>query len=169
MRYFPLPGRYSLTVKKKHNCLYDHALINACRRNADWRFIQVRNQECQTPTGWHALWEIVFSLVRSQLLSSVRKKLMHSSSVNPSISINSYLYSVLSPRVLLLGSVFTVTGLSSVLIAIRLVFIPRVTKTALSMPGISTDSVVCPSPSVISYWNWLLEVTNICDDCNQNK
>ena len=29
MRYFPLPGRYSLTVKKKHKCPYDHALINA--------------------------------------------------------------------------------------------------------------------------------------------
>ena len=158
MRYFPLPGRYSLTVKKKHKCPYDHALINAVDETLIGASFRSGTKNARLPQGDIPCGRSFFSLVQSQLLSPVRKKLMHSSSVNPSISISSYLYSVMSLRALLLGSVFTTTGLSSVLIAIRLVFIPRVTKTALSVPGISTDSVVCPSPSMTSNWNWLLEV-----------
>ena len=42
---------------------------------------------------------------------------------------------------------FTVTGWFSILIAISLVFIPRLIKTALSIPGISTDCAECSSPS----------------------
>ena len=127
--------------------LVDETLIGASFRSG--------TKNARLPQGDIPCGRSFFSLVRSQLLSSVRKKLMHSSIVKPSIWILSYWYAVVSPITPSPGLAFTTTGLFSVLIAISLVFIPRLIKIAFSIPGISTDCAECSSPSMTANWKLL--------------